>query len=580
MKKIIFLIILFLTFFIPFNLKAEHSTYIETFYDFFNTNIEIKIVTDNNSFKSKDFFDKVKYEIIKYNNLCDPHNKENTNIHKPDIYKSKINLYSINYKNINEKIEIDKELYDILEKAISLSKKTNNYFNFTIGKIINIYKEYNEKYKDFKDKEISEIEFNNLIEKINKEKVYEFTNDENTNPIKLLVENNRYYLIKNKDIHIDLGGLTKGYVTELIKQMIKKENISEYFINSGTSSIYVGKKYSNEKYIIPINSSYNDGGTLGTLKVSENKSITTSGNYVNGQFFTHNGIKFHHIISPITKKPESFYNIVTLLADDAGDLDAYSTATFSMKYEELKEFCEKNNILYVVRDIGNNETKYNIKNDSNVSFDVNNNYQQKNQNQKYYFTFSFMIAISIIFIISIVVVLYKKINTNLLNNIYENSNSKLLRKLTKTRLNQIIQVVIIVIIGILVILIFLMFNFAPRSSYKVQIYHNKNLIIDYKFNDKTVKIVNRQDSKYPIIKKEENGFTITILGDYKIEGIRQEVKIFIDNKNKGAKITFEKSPNNICSLQGFSNGYPLICLPNNLVVKFVSNNVKVDGDLS
>jgi hypothetical protein len=74
---------------------------------------------------------------------------------------------------------------------------------------------------------------------------------------------------------------------------------------------------------------------------------------------------------------------------------------------------------------------------------------------------------------------------------------------------------------------------------------------------------------YPIIDEEQR--TITLLGDYTINGVRQIVVISYDYGRRSVQIIEEKSPNNICSREGESTGFPLICLPNRIRVEFVTD---------
>ena len=83
------------------------------------------------------------------------------------------------------------------------------------------------------------------------------------------------------------------------------------------------------------------------------------------------------------------------------------------------------------------------------------------------------------------------------------------------------------------------------------------------------------DQNYPII--DEEAQTITLLGDYEINGIRQIVVIKYEfgtaNSKPSVEIIQEQSPNNICSREGVSTGKPLICLPNRIRVEFDSSEV-------
>lgn len=74
---------------------------------------------------------------------------------------------------------------------------------------------------------------------------------------------------------------------------------------------------------------------------------------------------------------------------------------------------------------------------------------------------------------------------------------------------------------------------------------------------------------YPIIDEEER--TITLLGDYSINGVRQIVVIRYDYGRRSVQIIEEQSPNNICSREGESTGFPLICLPNRIRVEFITD---------
>ena len=75
---------------------------------------------------------------------------------------------------------------------------------------------------------------------------------------------------------------------------------------------------------------------------------------------------------------------------------------------------------------------------------------------------------------------------------------------------------------------------------------------------------------YPIV--DESQRTITLLGDFEVNGIRQVVIITYDFGSKTVQVIQEQSPNNICSKEGASNGRPLICLPNRVRVEFETDN--------
>lgn len=83
---------------------------------------------------------------------------------------------------------------------------------------------------------------------------------------------------------------------------------------------------------------------------------------------------------------------------------------------------------------------------------------------------------------------------------------------------------------------------------------------------------------YPSINYNgEYGYVeITLLGDYEINDIRQEVIIAVDFEQNRIQVKDEESPLNVCSKQGWSTAAPLICLPNRIRVEFDSTNANVD----
>jgi hypothetical protein len=105
---------------------------------------------------------------------------------------------------------------------------------------------------------------------------------------------------------------------------------------------------------------------------------------------------------------------------------------------------------------------------------------------------------------------------------------------------------------------------------------NPIVTIDFAYNNGEGRVIKNYDQEVPIgydnfpIIDEEN-HTITLLGDYEINNIRQIVVIKYDFEKKSVRIIQEQSPNNICSREGESTGWPLICLPNRIRVEFDTN---------
>ena len=151
-------------------------------------------------------------------------------------------------------------------------------------------------------------------------------------------------------------------------------------------------------------------------------------------------------------------------------------------------------------------------------------------------------------------------------------------KSVQTKRDILLSIVLFVIVGTL----FIVFRLTAFNSDATQAYvyygdlSNPIVTIDFAYNNGEGRIIKNYDQDvpssygiYPII--DEDNQTITLLGDYEIEGQRQIVVIKYNYEKKSVQIIQEQSPNNICSREGESTGWPLICLPNRIRVEFDTN---------
>lgn len=151
-------------------------------------------------------------------------------------------------------------------------------------------------------------------------------------------------------------------------------------------------------------------------------------------------------------------------------------------------------------------------------------------------------------------------------------------KSVQTKRDIFLSVALFIVVGAL----FLLFRLTAFNSDATQAYiyygdlSNPIVTIDFAYNNGEGRIVKNYDQEvpsnygsYPLI--NEDNQTITLLGDYEIDGVRQIVVIKYDYIKKSVQIIEEQSPNNICSREGESTGWPLICLPNRIRVEFDTN---------
>lgn len=298
--------------------------YAFNFYEYMDTFISINLYTDSQE-HAETLEEGVEDIYRTYHEL--------TNNYEPLSSNSgfKENLFSINGR-INEDIEIDQELYEILEKADEIHTLTNGYFDISIGKMVDVWKDVilNEE-AGYLHNEIPEAVFNQILEDLEAIDVIE-------EPFVLTESEGKFYIrLTHEDVKLDLGALSKGYATQLVYDYLVSEGVEYFSITAGSSSISVGKNYNRDThmYHVSLANPIETTGVYGMMYV-QNRAINTSGNFE--QYALYQGLRYHHVISPKTKMPAQYYHTVTVLGNDAGILDALSTALFSMPLTEFETF--------------------------------------------------------------------------------------------------------------------------------------------------------------------------------------------------------------------------------------------------
>lgn len=290
MKKIILLILCFLL------IGCDKDEYISRNLYYMDTVINIKIYNENDK-KANDAIDYIDNLYKKYDLIA-------------SYYNSESELYKLNNNELNN---VSSELETLINYGVDWYYKSNGLLNINIGGLTSRWKIFRE----------------------NKD---ELPNIKELNKIDIDIENIDLTDIKNSKFNIDLGAIAKGYVTELAGKYLEDNGIEYYIINAG-GNVKLGSSLKGG-YIVGIKSPI-DNTNFMKLKI-ENKSVVTSGGYE--RFYDYEGVRYHHIIDPVTKYPADYMKSVTVIGSDSGVCDALSTILFLMDIESGKEFIKDYNV--------------------------------------------------------------------------------------------------------------------------------------------------------------------------------------------------------------------------------------------
>ncbi|NNC68802.1 MAG: FAD:protein FMN transferase [Gammaproteobacteria bacterium] len=237
--------------------------------------------------------DKVLAEMDRVNRLMSPYIEQSQ--------LSKINKYAH-----EGPIEVDQDLFELIEKSIEFSQLTNGAFDITYASVGHLYN-----YR----KEIKPTE-------------------EEVAAAKLLIDYKNLVLDKHQlsisylkhGVKIDLGGIAKGFAVDQSIQHLRNLGIKHALVSAGGDTRLLGDRRG-RAWLVGIRDPANTEEVIVMLPLQD-EALSTSGDYE--RFFIEDGEKYHHIIHPTTGNSASEVRSASILASDSTTTDALSTSIFVM----------------------------------------------------------------------------------------------------------------------------------------------------------------------------------------------------------------------------------------------------------
>lgn len=131
---------------------------------------------------------------------------------------------------------------------------------------------------------------------------------------------------------IDLGGVAKGYIADVLKEFLKSKGVTSALIDLGGNILTLGSKPDGTAFQIGIKKPFDTKEVITSVSASD-LSVVTSGSYE--RFFEVDGVKYHHILDTKSGYPSSTGLLsVTILSKKSIDGDALSTSCFALGLEK------------------------------------------------------------------------------------------------------------------------------------------------------------------------------------------------------------------------------------------------------
>lgn len=206
-------------------------------------------------------------------------------------------------------VHVDKELFDLIERAIQISKLTDGAFDISYASMDRIWK-FDGSVTKMPTPEnikasVAKVGYQHII--LDKEKQTVF--------------------LKIKGMKIGFGAIGKGYAADKAKQLLKQKGVQAGIINASGDMNTWGTQTNGDQWKVGITNPMNKNNVFALLPISE-RAVVTSGNYE--KYIMINGKRYSHIIDPRTGYPSSGIVSVSVFAPSAELADALATSVFVM----------------------------------------------------------------------------------------------------------------------------------------------------------------------------------------------------------------------------------------------------------
>lgn len=209
-------------------------------------------------------------------------------------------------------VKVASELFQLIERAIKISKLTNGAFDISYASMDKVW---------FFDGSMSQMPSEDEIKKSVEKVGYQ--------NIILDTKNNTVFL-KLEGMKIGFGAIGKGYAADKAKALLLQKGVVSGIINASGDLNTWGKQPDGKDWLVAIVNPLNKEKVFSWLPVY-NSAVVTSGNYE--KYVKFNNILYSHIIDPRTGYPATGILSVTIFTKNAELADALATSIFVMGVE-------------------------------------------------------------------------------------------------------------------------------------------------------------------------------------------------------------------------------------------------------
>lgn len=209
-------------------------------------------------------------------------------------------------------VTVDKEVFDLVERAIKVSQITSGAFDISYASMDKIWK-FDGSMKAMPTEEaikksVSKIGYKNII----------------------LDPKEQTIFLKIEGMKLGLGGIGQGFIADKVKELLASKGCLAGIVNVSGDINAWGKQTDGKPWTVAIVNPMNKNKIFATFPL-ENSAVETSGSYE--KFVVFNGKRYSHIIDPRTGYPAQGVVSVSVFAKQTEIADALATGIFVLGVE-------------------------------------------------------------------------------------------------------------------------------------------------------------------------------------------------------------------------------------------------------
>lgn len=209
-------------------------------------------------------------------------------------------------------VKVDKEVFELVDRAMKISKLTDGAFDISYASMDKIWK-FDGSMKSMPTAET----IKKSVEKVGYQNI-------------ILNEKDTTIFLKNQGMKLGLGGIGQGYIADKIKEILKANGCIGGLVNVSGDINTWGKQPDGKDWTVGIVNPLNKNKVFATFPLNDS-AVETSGSYE--KYVTFNGKRYSHIIDPRTGYPASGIVSVSVFAKQTELADALATGIFVLGIE-------------------------------------------------------------------------------------------------------------------------------------------------------------------------------------------------------------------------------------------------------